>query len=213
MSLKPIKITTTWTEAWRQNNFRLQLLITLFCLIVILTIIPQFFLFIQNRNGFVINDWLLILLYPKDFSIYIFTFIYSSIIIALFSLLQQPINFLRLLQAYIFLTCLRILCILFVPLNAPSGYIDLVDPIIGQIAYGGNYIDKDLFFSGHVSVLFLLFLFESNRFLKIAFLSSTILVAILLLVQHVHYTIDVIAALIFAWFSQRIILFLFDIKN
>lgn len=213
MAAQPVKINTNWVQAWSQNNFRLQFLVTLICLVIVLIFIPQFFLIIQNRNGIVLNDLLLNFLSRKDFSLLIFTFIYGSIIIALFSFLHQPIIFLRLLQTYCLLTLLRILSIWLVPLNAPSGYIELVDPIIGRIAYRGNYIDKDLFFSGHVSVLFLLFLFESNRFIKTVFLSATIFVAILLLVQHVHYTIDVIAAPIFSWFSQRIILFLLDIKN
>ncbi len=194
----------SWQKALRIRSFRLQLLITTIGLCAVLIFIPQFFLFIQSRNGIVINDELLNILTPQNFSTAIFVLIYSTIVVAVFSFYKFPVMLLRVLQCYLLLTFLRIISIWLVPLNAPSGYIDLVDPFIGRFAYAGNYIDKDLFFSGHVSILFLIFLFEERRWLKIIFMLSTFLVAAFLLKQHVHYSIDILAAPLFALSCYRL---------
>lgn len=193
-----------WQTAMRIRSFALQLLITLIVLCLVLIFIPQFFLFIQDRKGIALNDILLNILTPENFSTVIFILIYPALIIAVFSFYKFPVLFLRFLQSYLLLTILRIISIWLVPLNAPSGYIDLTDPFIGRFAYGGYYIDKDLFFSGHVSVLVLIFLFEDKQWLRIIYMIITFVVSALLLKQHVHYSVDVIAAPIFAYFSYKL---------
>lgn len=56
-----------------------------------------------------------------------------------------------------------------------------------------------MFFSGHTSTLVLLSLaLEKNRE-KVLTMTGAVIVGILLLVQHVHYTLDVIAAPFFTW--------------
>jgi len=69
--------------------------------------------------------------------------------------------------------------------------------------YGGKFLTKDLFFSGHTSIQFLSFLCLQKKSDKVLALISTILVASLVLVQHVHYTIDVLAAPLFTWLSYK----------
>ena len=161
------------------------------------------FLLSQEKILTEFRGWVNILT-PQNFSTAIFVLIYSTIVVAVFSFYKFPVMLLRVLQCYLLLTFLRIISIWLVPLNAPSGYIDLVDPFIGRFAYAGNYIDKDLFFSGHVSILFLIFLFEERRWLKIIFMLSTFLVAAFLLKQHVHYSIDILAAPLFALSCYRL---------
>jgi membrane-associated phospholipid phosphatase len=83
------------------------------------------------------------------------------------------------------------------------GLIGLVDPI-SNFFYGEKFVTRDLFFSGHTSTVFLIFLcLPGSRDKKIA-LAVTIIVGFLLLVQHVHYTLDVLGALLFAWIAYRI---------
>jgi hypothetical protein len=55
-------------------------------------------------------------------------------------------------------------------------------------------VTKDLFFSGHTSIMTLNFLCLEKRSDKIIGIVSAIAVAILLMVQHIHYTIDIVAA-------------------
>jgi membrane-associated phospholipid phosphatase len=95
----------------------------------------------------------------------------------------------------------RILTISILPLNPPAGIITLKDPI-ANIAYGGNgiFITKDLFYSGHTGNMFLFFLCLQHKWDKIIALAASFIVGILVMVQHIHYSIDVIAAFIFTYF-------------
>ncbi|MFC2136330.1 phosphatase PAP2-related protein, partial [Bacteroidota bacterium] len=67
----------------------------------------------------------------------------------------------------------------------------------------GEIYIKDLFFSGHTSTMFLLFLTAGSKNLRMVFLLLTILVAFCVIIQHVHYSIDVIAAPIGAYIGYK----------
>ncbi|MNR34437.1 PAP2 superfamily protein [compost metagenome] len=102
------------------------------------------------------------------------------------------------LWAYIFLCAARIITISIVPLHPPKEIIELIDPC-SVVFYGSNVITKDLFFSGHTATVFLGALcLENKREKMVAFIASGI-IGVLLLIQHVHYTADVLAAPIFSW--------------
>jgi len=81
-----------------------------------------------------------------------------------------------------------------VTLEVPEGIIPLHDPLVDVIAYGGNVFNKDLFFSGHVATLTLFVLVEERPIHKRILIVNSFLVAGLILLQRVHYTVDVIAA-------------------
>ena len=194
----------TWREAWQEKNFRIQLIISFCILICIVVFVPRFFEFIQQRNGPVLNDPVLRLLTSHDLSFFTFFLIYSSALVALISFLFYPHILLYSLQSYCLLITLRMLCIWLVPLNEPPSMIMLNDPLIELIGYRGEIITKDLFFSGHTSTLLLFFFAAPNRSLKVFFLLTSVSVAVCVLIQHVHYTVDVLAAPLFSWISYRI---------
>ncbi len=91
-----------------------------------------------------------------------------------------------------------------VALDPPDGLIKLIDPLT-SLTYGGRgiFMTKDLFFSGHTSNLFMFYLCLQKRRDKLFVLLGCIIVAVLVLVQHVHYSIDVIAAFIITWFLVK----------
>jgi membrane-associated phospholipid phosphatase len=69
----------------------------------------------------------------------------------------------------------------------------------------GQTLTKDLFFSGHTATLFILFLVSEKKIIKTVFLISTIAVAIAVLLQQVHYSIDVFAAVFFTYACYKLL--------
>jgi len=196
-----------WRKAWTSNHFRIQWLISLLVLAGIAFVIPHFFSFIQQREGRTLNDPLLNLLQPKDHSAVTFSLIYGALILSIIALLVSPHHLLLFVESYCLTTIFRMATIYLVPLNDPHGLIVLRDPFVNLIGYGGQVITKDLFFSGHVSTLFLLMLTVHQKVFKWILFFIMLSVASLILLQHVHYTIDVIAAPFFAsiawWIAKR----------
>jgi hypothetical protein len=136
-----------------------------------------------------------------------FTFgiIYGSLIIAVINFVTRPALLLFALQAYSVMILFRMIVMYVTPFDAPVNLISLNDPFV-QLFGSGEVLTKDLFFSGHTATLFLLFLITDKKYLKNIFLICTISLGISVLLQHVHYTVDVIAAPFFAYASYRIVL-------
>ena len=81
------------------------------------------------------------------------------------------------------------------------------DEILNKVAsYGAHYITHDLFFSGHTTTVFLVFLCLKKKWDRIYVLTASIVLGMLLLAQHVHYTIDVLAAPVFTYAVYRLML-------
>jgi hypothetical protein len=198
-------IKNSWKEAWNYRSFRIQIAVTIPFLALLGVSMPSFFTYIQSTPGYVINDAVLNILPVQNFSVSIFLLIYSVILLTFISLSQYPILFLKCIQAYCLLVGIRILCLYLVPLDPEGQMIPLDDPFVGRLFYNGSMITKDLFFSGHVSTMFLFFLAIPYRTLKYLFIVATLLVSVFILFQHVHYTIDVIVAPVVSWVSFRLI--------
>ena len=166
----------------------------------ILFLLPPFFSIIEARQGIVLNDWLLQQIPSMDFSILIFILVWSTSLLVLTRCIQQPAIFLMTLYFLILITLSRIITISIIPLDPPNGLIVLKDPIT-SLTYGGSsvFITKDLFFSGHTSNLFMFYLCLQKKNDKLFALFTSLLVGLLVLVQHVHYSIDVIGAIIFTY--------------
>jgi hypothetical protein len=191
-----------WQAAWRSKKFRNKIFIGLILLFLTLATFPFFFQTIDERNGPVINDWLLNYLPAYNVSVAIFIIMWSATAFIFIRVFQNPDIFVVYLWAYIMLSISRLLVISAVPLNPPVGLLELKDPISNTF-YGMRVVTKDLFFSGHTSTLFLDFLCLVKMKDKIIMLAATITVACLLLIQHVHYTIDVLAAPVFTYLIYR----------
>jgi hypothetical protein len=198
-----------WSSAWAQSSFRKKVIYTTILLLITALVAPLFFGYIEKRNGIVLNDWLLEQLPAKNFSIPIFTIIWGMFIYAAIKAWRSPDFFLLFITGYLLLNLSRFITIGLVPLNPPLGWVALKDPLTG-IFYGNKIVTKDLFYSGHTSTMVLMAFCLPAKWEKIMAFSATLVIAVLLLFQKVHYTIDVIAAPFFAWMmyraSQKIIL-------
>jgi membrane-associated phospholipid phosphatase len=190
---------------WKEflTNRRIELIITILLLAVILFIFPNFLAFVEERQGVILADPILKLFNPIDLTWLTFGLIYISLIVAIISFATKPEILLLALQSYSLLVIFRIVVMYSAPLDAPEKLILLNDPFV-QFFGSGDVLTKDLFFSGHTATLFLLFLVSDKKQLKIIFLLCTVIVGIAVLLQHVHYTIDVFTAPFFAYSSYKI---------
>jgi len=93
--------------------------------------------------------------------------------------------------------------------------IPVYDPIEHVISYGENVFDKDLFFSKHVAMLTLFIVPEERPVIKKLMIVIVLIVAGLILLQRVHYTIDGIAVslIMFGVFKFTKMNFLIREKN
>jgi len=197
-----------WIQIWKNKSFRRQFLLSSLILMGIAIFINSFFIVIQHRQAYVINDRILSLFKAYELSVYTFILIYSAIIMSLVILVAHPVRLLKSIQAYCILTVLRVLCIWLVPLETPPGIIVLNDPFVGYFFYSDAQVTKDLFFSGHVSTLFLLWLVNPIKKLQFLYLGIVVLVTVFILLQHVHYTVDVLVAPVFALLSYKLAMYL-----
>ena len=189
----------TWKQATQSVTFRSRLIFGHLLLISLVLALPHFFDYIENREGFMLYDPILNYLPPLDFSVPIFISIWGTTALLLYRCVNCPAIYITAIYGFAIILLARIITITLVPLDAPTDLIPLIDPI-SNIAYGkADYITKDLFFSGHTSSQFLIFLCLTNNRDKIIALTSTILVGSMVLFQHVHYTIDVVAAPVFTY--------------
>lgn len=190
-------VLNAWRSALQGKSFRNELIISFAVLLVCAWVAPKIFQTIQNREGKLINDPILDVLPSLDLSVWIFTILYILIVISVLALLTEPHKFLITVQGYILLTLLRFITLEFVPLEPPVDIVVLNDPFVHYFFYQ-EIITKDLFFSGHTSILVLLGLAIPFKWLKIVVLAGSVVIGTMLLFQHAHYTIDVLAAPFFA---------------
>jgi hypothetical protein len=182
-----------WNEALRSPSFRLQLLLTLPILGILLLSYARFLDWIELRPGVVFHDPFLALFHARKVTWIVFGLVYGGLVLGVGTLSTRPAALLVALQSYALIVAVRMAAMYLVPLDPPLGIIPLKDPFVGLFGSGAA-LTKDLFFSGHTATLFLLFLTAQHRVLRVVFLLATLMVGVGVIWQHVHYTVDVLAA-------------------
>jgi len=108
-------------------------------------------------------------------------------------------DYCRLQQAIITYTCIlatKCVTMYVTPFDKPSGYIPLMDLISrATTTTTKGYIGRDLMFSGHTSMALICVIATRHLLLKYVATCCTFLMVACLLINRVHYTIDVIVAL------------------
>jgi hypothetical protein len=194
-----------WKIAFANKHFRNRFIISLIVVSIILTGFASLLAYIETRQGHTFYDPILNFIKPRDVSDFIFFVTYLTAMVGIIYSIISPYRFLHLMQMYGSLTLLRVITLFFVPLDPPAALIPLRDAFLTHTFYAGSENLKDLFFSGHAATLFLFFFFANNKVLKALFLVSALAVSAGVVVQHVHYSYDVIAAPIFAYIAYRVI--------
>ncbi len=190
-----------WSEAIANKKFLLHLGGWMLGLALFIIILPYYFNnILLHIPGVQLNDPMFYLLTPRDWSFQILILIFGAPALFFLFNFRNPEKILLSIQCYVLVNFLRILSLYLFTLEAPDGIIPLVDPFLEKVAYGGNAVFvKDLFFSGHTSTLFIVFLIEKRKSLKFVLLMSTFTVGLLLVWQRVHYSIDVLGAIFVSW--------------
>ena len=193
-----------WKIFLSDKKNKIELIVSLILLAIVLTGLANFVNYIELRNGVVLSDPILNLFNPIDLTWIIFGLIYISLIVAIITLIKNPQRLIFALQLYTLMALARIAAMFLLPLEPPEKIILLRDPFV-EFFGSGQTLTKDLFFSGHTATLFILFLVSEKKIIRTIFLISTIVVALCVLLQHVHYTIDVLAALFFTYACYKIL--------
>jgi len=193
-----------WKEFVQEKRNKIELTITLLLLVVVLISLTNFLNFVEARPGVVLSDPILNLFNPIDLTWLTFALIYISLVTAIITLIKNPKRLLFTIQLYTLMVIVRIAAMYLLPLEPPSTMIILNDPFV-EIFGTGQTLTKDLFFSGHTATLFILYLVSEKKSVKFIFLFCTIAVAVSVILQHIHYTIDVFAAVFFTYASYVIL--------
>ncbi len=199
------RIARAWKAAWANPQFRSKAITASIIFFCVLLFMPTFFAMIEKRDGPLLDDWLLSRIPPNDVSVATFVIIWSMSFLLVTRAVHEPRIFIVFMCSLLISFFSRMITIMVFPLSPPLGLIPLRDPVT-SFFYGGRhlFITRDLFYSGHTSIQFLIFLCLRKKTDRMLALFSSIAIATLVLVQHVHYTIDVLAAfpltfLVYLW--------------
>ena len=196
-----------WRSELSEKNFKVILISTIVVLIIVLTSLSNFLTYNDTLYGVAYVDPILKYFKPIDVTWITFLLIYSGLLFGLTILIRYPKYLIIALQSYSLMALFRIIVMYSLPLDPVPDTIPLEDPLV-QLFGTGEILMRDLFFSGHTSTMFLLCLTSPKKLFRKIFLVLTILVGLAVLVQHAHYTVDVLAAPFFAYTSYRIIIIL-----
>jgi membrane-associated phospholipid phosphatase len=135
-------------------------------------------------------------------------FIYGSFIFALFTVLitlYKPERIPFVIKSVALFILIRSLFITLTHLGPFPSQLIIDSNLLSKMSFGG-----DLFFSGHTGLPFLLSLiFWNDKYVRYIFLGFSFMFAIVVLLGHLHYSIDVLAAFFISYTIFHITLYLF----
>ena len=201
---RPGAVTEVWREAWSDQRFRAEALLSPLALVAVLAVMARFLSWVEHRPGVVLADPLLAWIPPRDVTWLTFGLVYVGLLTTFVLLLPYPRRLVLGAQAYAVMVLFRMGVMAVTPLEAPPDTIPLRDPLV-QVFGTGEVLTRDLFFSGHTATLALLALLAPGRTSRRFFVVCTLLVAVCVLWQHVHYTVDVLVAPLFAFASCELV--------
>lgn len=195
---------TTWKNVRSDRQLLLRFGVAAIGLAVALLAYTQFLARIEQRQGVAFLDPLHALFAPVDLTWVTFSMVYGAVLGAGIVLLREPLALLWAMQAYTMHALLRMTMMWALPLDPPITMIPLIDPVVSAVTSGGAPLTRDLFYSGHVGTLVVLSMVVPQRWARRTLALLTALVGIAVILQHVHYTVDVLVAPFVATMAARI---------
>ena len=177
-----------WEKEIIDHRYKILLAILFLAIGILATIISSNY--VDGINTISVTDLFLEILPVVDLS---FLFVWGIIIIVFIFIgysLYKPKKFHYILGMLSLFMLIRSMFIILTHLKAPAGAI----PVASQGFLHILTYSNDLFFSGHVGLPFLGFLIFKEKGIKYFMLILSIILAITVLLMHVHYSIDVASA-------------------
>lgn len=156
---------------------------------------------LENRPGIAVYDPVLEWLPAMDVSEAIFWVMYPVLFAGYALAARDPKRLAIAFCAHGFMYLFRFICILCLPLNAPADLIVLRDPVVDFMHFHSVFLRRDLFYSGHFASVFLFFILAGQAWYRWLFLAGAAAVGALILVQHIHYSYDILGAIPFSYLS------------
>jgi hypothetical protein len=210
---------TTWSAFLQCPKRSFRLLLLLVGAVGSTILFSHFLVWNETRPGAVFNDPILQLFQPVDMSLLTGLLTNLSIFFCILLILRKPLATVYMFAAAILICILRASSLYLVVLEPPVNIIPLADPLLEATFYRGSALLKDLFFSGHTANIILIGLLAEQVFVKRIMIIIACIVGALLMIQHVHYSIDVLAAPVFAVVTYKLSVhignryFLYDIEE
>lgn len=193
-----------WQEALKNPLFTREVpTFSIICFIMLYNS-PWWMNIVENQPGAILIDPILDYIPSYDFSIYIMSIIYGTVFVSFAWLILFPMRMHLAIKTFWLVVTLRYLLIYLIPLEPHPSIILLHDPFLAMIVYDSNAITKDLFFSGHMMTMCIACFVTSYKPLKYIVILLTVLLGTMLMIQHVHYSYDVLAAPIITWGGYRV---------
>ncbi len=208
----------SWKSFLKVRSNILKLIFNFILLFSTLCAVTTYLNYNEQRTEVVkLNDPVLNTFTAVDLDTYAFILMYISIVSFFVFIAFRPKLILIAFTSYSIVALTRIFMMYLTPLDVPDGAIYFHDPIV-TVFGGGTTFMKDLFFSGHTSLMVLLtlitFKYEKSsdkisvtgfdKYYKYFLLAGTILVAYSVLMQKAHYAVDVAVAPFIAYTAYRI---------
>ena len=156
--------------------------------------------YVTVTKGAKVPDLILDRLPAVDMS-FLFVYGYMALIVTMF--LYPTFFRVRMLHVvaiqFSLLLTLRSVFMIFTHLETPAGSVAVGFPWFFQ----NLYFENDMFFSGHTAMPFLGFYLFRHSPLRYVFLVGAIVMGIVVLAMHLHYSIDVFAAFFMTYCSYR----------
>jgi hypothetical protein len=195
----------TWKEALQSSRVRGAIAFCVITFLLMFLFMPSYYRDVINpKKGFAMDDPFLNMFTPRDWYLPIFFILYVAVGHTFYAYFRNPAIVLVGVTTYCLVNILRTITMYLVTLEPPAGMILLADPISSAL-YPSTGFAKDLFFSGHVSTIMIVVFLEKNGLAKILKAVGTIVIAILLAWQRVHYTLDLLAAPVFTYVAFLIV--------
>ena len=140
-------------------------------------------------------------------------FVYGSVVLFIFFFVVGLYRINRapfIMKSVALFTVIRSIFVSLTHISIFPTHIAISSTFFTKAMFNGIFTGNDLFFSGHTGLPFLFALmFWNNKILRFIFLGFSVLFATVVLLGHVHYSIDVLSAFFITYSIFHICVFLF----